>query len=511
TVGNAGDNEFSATYSTGDKNYKDVTETLTVTVEKAEPTYTVPSGLTATYGQTLADVDLPNGWTWVDPSTSVGEVGTNTFKATYSTGDANYEDVTVEVEITVTEASEPDEPDEPDEPSTLTLTVEEAPTASKIKKGKTLSASTLSGGVVTADGEEVSGSWAWADGTETMSSTGTFERTAVFTADEAAYGTVEATVSVKVYTASSGGGSSSGSSSSDTTDVTDTSSDSSSTSNVTTAAVSDGAISADTSTAEAGDTVTVTVTPDEGYVVETVTVTDEDGNEVEVTTNDDGTYAFVMPATAVSISATFTESDESSDGDADGDGTSSGTHVCPSEKFTDVDTSLWYHEYIDYALENGLMNGISDTTFEPNTATTRGMIVTILYRLEGEPTANSASDFTDVVSGAWYADAVAWAAENGIVNGYDNGKFGADDTITREQTAAILYRYAGYKGYDTSASGDITAYTDADAVSGYAVTAMQWAVGTGLIAGKEDNTLSPQSGATRAETAAMLARFIEAE
>ncbi|MCD8391072.1 MAG: S-layer homology domain-containing protein, partial [Firmicutes bacterium] len=249
--------------------------------------------------------------------------------------------------------------------------------------------------------------------------------------------------------------------------------------------------------------------PDEGYEVETVTVTDEDGNEVEVTANDDGTYAFVMPATAVSVSATFTESDGTSDDNADS--TSSGTHVCPSEKFGDVDTSLWYHEYIDYALENGLMNGISDTTFEPNTATTRGMIVTILYRLEGEPTANSASDFTDVVSGAWYADAVAWAAENGIVNGYDNGKFGADDTITREQTAAILYRYAGYKGYDTSASGDISAYTDSDAVSGYALTAMQWAVGTGLITGKDDNTLAPQAGATRAETAAMLMRFIEAE
>ncbi|MCD8390242.1 MAG: S-layer homology domain-containing protein, partial [Firmicutes bacterium] len=168
-------------------------------------------------------------------------------------------------------------------------------------------------------------------------------------------------------------------------------------------------------------------------------------------------------------------------------------------------------EYIDYALENGLMTGTSSEDFEPNTATTRGMIVTILYRLEGEPIANSESEFTDVVSGAWYADAVAWAAENGIVRGYDNGKFGADDTITREQTAAILYRYAGYKGYDTSASGDITAYTDAADVSGYAVTAMQWAVGTGLITGKDNNTLSPQSGATRAETAAMLARFIAAE
>lgn len=157
------------------------------------------------------------------------------------------------------------------------------------------------------------------------------------------------------------------------------------------------------------------------------------------------------------------------------------------------------------------MTGTSDTTFEPDTTTTRGMIVSILHRLEGKPEADGNSVFTDVAAGEWYADAVTWAAENNIVAGYGDGTFGPNDTITRKQTAAILYRYADYKGYDMSASGDISVFADANEVSAYAVTAIQWAVGTGLVSGRDDGTLDPQSGATRAETAAMLMRFIESD
>ena len=136
------------------------------------------------------------------------------------------------------------------------------------------------------------------------------------------------------------------------------------------------------------------------------------------------------------------------------------------------------------------------------------MIVTMLYRLENEPTAASAG-FTDVAAGQWYTDAVNWAAANNIVNGYGDSQFGPTDTITREQMAAILYRYAQYKGYDVTASANLSAYTDAASVSSYAVSAMQWAVGEGLINGVTNTTLVPGGSATRAQVAAILMRFCE--
>ena len=155
------------------------------------------------------------------------------------------------------------------------------------------------------------------------------------------------------------------------------------------------------------------------------------------------------------------------------------------------------------------MNGTSKTTFGPNDSTTRGMIVTVLYRLENEPSAAAAS-FTDVVSGQYYTDAVAWANANGIVTGYGNGKFGPNDVVTREQLAAILYRYAQYKKYDVSVGEDtnILSYADAQSVSAYAIPAMQWACGAGIVNGA-NGKLNPQNNATRAEVAAILMRFCE--
>ncbi|MCC8048492.1 MAG: S-layer homology domain-containing protein, partial [Oscillospiraceae bacterium] len=180
-------------------------------------------------------------------------------------------------------------------------------------------------------------------------------------------------------------------------------------------------------------------------------------------------------------------------------------------QFTDVDVSAWYSEYIDYVVENGLMNGTGAETFEPEATTTRGMIVTILYRLVGEPEASGEYSFDDVAAGAWYADAVAWAAENGIVGGYGDGSFGSEDVITREQLATILYRYAQLKGYDVSIGEEtnILSYDDALEAGEYAIPALQWAVGAGLINGTSDSTLSPQGSATRAQSAAILARFVQ--
>ena len=163
---------------------------------------------------------------------------------------------------------------------------------------------------------------------------------------------------------------------------------------------------------------------------------------------------------------------------------------------------------MQYVYENGMMNGTSATQFSPDATTTRAMIVTMLHRLENEPAAQ-ASSFTDVAAGSYYADAVAWAAANGIVNGVSETSFAPDDSITREQMAAILYRYASYKGYDVTASGSLNAYTDAAQVSSYAAAAMQWANGEGLITGVTGTTLDPQGSATRAQVATILMRFCE--
>ncbi len=177
-------------------------------------------------------------------------------------------------------------------------------------------------------------------------------------------------------------------------------------------------------------------------------------------------------------------------------------------KFTDVATSSWYYSAVKYMQDKGLMAGTSTTTFSPDMTTTRAMIVTILYRMENEPAA-TASTFPDVAAGQWYSNAVAWAAANGIVSGYDNGNFGPEDIITREQMAAILFRYASFKGYDVTKTANLSAYGDGTQVSEYAQSSMQWANGAGLITGTDTNLLLPTGSATRAQVASILMRFLE--
>jgi len=177
-------------------------------------------------------------------------------------------------------------------------------------------------------------------------------------------------------------------------------------------------------------------------------------------------------------------------------------------RFTDVDRTLWYREGIDFVLTKGLFAGTSETTFEPNTHMTRAMLVTVLWRLENEPDASSAGRFPDVAAGAWYAQAVAWAAENNIVSGYDENTFGPNDPITREQIAAIMNRYASRKGYDTAAKADLSAFIDAGKTSGWARSAMEWAVAEGLIKGVSGAGLDPAGFATRAQVATILMRFV---
>ena len=255
-----------------------------------------------------------------------------------------------------------------------------------------------------------------------------------------------------------------------------------------------GTVRVSPSRASRGTTVTITVTPDEGYELESLTVLDSRDNEITLTDKGDGKYTFTMPSGRVTVEASFAE-------------------IAPEPlPFDDVDDGDWFADAVRFVYENGMMNGVSETDFAPHAATSRSMIVTILYRLEGEPVVDDAMDFTDVAGDAYYAEAVRWAASEGIVGGYGGGLFGADDAVTREQLAAILYRYAVYKGYDVSIGEDtnILSYADFADLSEYAIPAMQWACGAGVITGVTDATLVPQGEATRAQVAAMLMRFVEA-
>ena len=261
---------------------------------------------------------------------------------------------------------------------------------------------------------------------------------------------------------------------------------------VTTSAVNNGGVNASPSNAEKGAAITITLSPDKGYKLDKLTVTDGSGKTVSTVKKSDTVYTFTMPASAVTVGVSYVKATET-----------------PSEtKFNDVSANDWFASAVDYVTGKGMMNGTADNTFSPKANTTRGMVVTVLYRLENQPSTSAAS-FTDVASGAYYANAVAWANANGIVSGYGSGKFGPNDKVTREQLAAILYRYAQYKKYDVSGANSLDGYTDAQSVSSYAVPALQWANAAGIVTGKSGSKLDPKGNATRAEVAAMLMRFCE--
>ena len=195
---------------------------------------------------------------------------------------------------------------------------------------------------------------------------------------------------------------------------------------------------------------------------------------------------------------------EKPDGSGD-NGASGGNAQQPGPGgFTDVSRDDWFANGVDYVSQKGLMSGTGTGTFAPNTALTRGMLVTILYQMAGAPEVTGTCPFRDVAAGSYYEKAAIWTAENGLVSGYENGCFGPNDPVTREQLAAILYRYAQYRGLDVSQTGSIGGFADNSSVSGYARTAMAWANGAGLISGMGDNTLAPRGTATRGQAAVIL-------
>lgn len=255
-------------------------------------------------------------------------------------------------------------------------------------------------------------------------------------------------------------------------------------------AATNGAVAADKKTASKGTT--VTASPSKGYVVDAVKVVDKDGKDVAVTEKD-GKYVFTMPASAVTVTGSFKAE----------------TPAPAALPFTDVKSGNWFYDAVKYAYEQGLMTGTSATTFAPNGTMNRAMIVTVLYRLENSPAVTGASKFTDVPAGQWYSDAVAWAAANKIVNGYDETTFGPMNAVTREQMAAILFRYEQVKGLENvTLEENLNRFPDQNKISAYAIPALQWAVGQKIINGNADGTLDPTGTATRAQVAQIFTNLL---
>lgn len=255
-------------------------------------------------------------------------------------------------------------------------------------------------------------------------------------------------------------------------------------------AATNGAVAADKKTAAKGTTVTVTASPSKGYVVDAVKVVDKDGKDVAVT-GKDGKYVFTMPGSAVTVTGTFK------------------AETPAALPFTDVKSGDWFYPAVQYAYAQGLMTGTSATTFAPNGTMNRAMIVTVLYRLEKSPAVTGASKFTDVPAGQWYSDAVAWAAANKIVNGYDETTFGPMNAVTREQLAAILFRYEQVKGLENvTLEENLNRFPDQNKISAYAIPALQWAVGQKIINGNADGTLDPTGTATRAQVAQIFTNLL---
>ena len=249
-----------------------------------------------------------------------------------------------------------------------------------------------------------------------------------------------------------------------------------------------GTVSVDTRYAEEGEWVYITVNPDAGYRLSDLTVTRPSGNTVKVEHVRGNVFRFAMPGVRVTVDAEF---------------------VRTTMPFTDVSRGQWFYDAVSFVYWRDIMDGVTSTQFAPDATTTRAMVVQILYRMAGSPTVRGSSPFYDVSNGAWYADAVIWAEANDIVNGMTTTTFAPNTAVTREQLATMLYRYAQYRHYNTSAGANtnILSYYDANRISEYAFSALQWACGEGIMDGTGTGYLSPQGQATRAQLAAMLMRF----
>ena len=241
-----------------------------------------------------------------------------------------------------------------------------------------------------------------------------------------------------------------------------------------------------------GDKVIVTVKPNTGYKLDSLKITDKDGKAVAYTDNGDGTFTFTYEGSEVTIEAIFVP-----------------LAAAPEIPFLDVKSTDWFYDYVKYVYDHGLMIGTSEDEFSPNLTSSRAMIVTVLWRMAGSPATSGTNSFTDLTAD-WYKDAVQWAVSNGITNGMSATSFGPNAPVTREQLATFLYRFADFMGYDISKKNDLAGYTDSDKISDFAKDAMEWINAMGVITGENDTTLNPKGASTRAVLATVLARFCEA-
>ena len=280
-----------------------------------------------------------------------------------------------------------------------------------------------------------------------------------------------------------------------------------------------GKITVDPAKAASGDKVTITPNPYEGYEVDQINVTDSKGNKIDVTDNKDGTYSFTMPAGKVDVEVSFKEKSTEPEPQPEPsykDGYKDCKHGddCLLSKFPDLDPKAWYHDGVHFCLENGIMQGKGGGIFDPEGLATRAEVMQTLFNMEGKPESDYELTYTDVEADKWYTPAIQWATENKIVEGYDN-LFRPNDPVSREELAKIFCGYAKLKGYDVTQGEDtnILSYEDADQVSSWAVPYMQWAVGAGIIKGRDEGKegilLAPKENAKRAELATMIQRFCE--
>lgn len=258
------------------------------------------------------------------------------------------------------------------------------------------------------------------------------------------------------------------------------------------------------------DKITLTITPDDGYEVDKIEIVDDEGDKIDAkkVEDKDNKYTFRMANCDVTVTVTFKEegkTTEDTDKEEDKD-----DEETTELNFTDVKESDWFFKGVEYVVDKGIMSGVSENEFAPSGKLTRAMLVQMLYNMESRPACDAENAFMDVPVGQWYTDAVIWANDAKIVSGMGEGLFAPNMEITREQMVAMLYNYAKYKGYDVTASADLSAFADTASVSTWAQPAMQWAVAEGYISGMGDSQLAPQGTATRAEIASVIMRFMEA-
>lgn len=273
-----------------------------------------------------------------------------------------------------------------------------------------------------------------------------------------------------------------------------------------------GDVSVSDTWADEDDKITLTITPDKGYEVDKIEIVDDEGDKIDAkkVEDKDNKYTFRMANCDVTVTVTFKEegkTTEDTDKEEDKDDeTTENTDL----NFTDVSSSDWFFKGVEYVVDKGIMSGVSENQFDPSGKLTRAMLVQMLYNMESRPACDAENAFMDVPVGQWYTDAVIWANDAKIVSGMGEGLFAPNMEITREQMVAMLYNYAKYKGYDVTASADLSTFADNASVSAWAQPAMQWAVAEGYISGMGDNQLAPQGTANRAEIASVIMRFMEA-